>query len=304
MIANKTKYLVIIAGPTAVGKTSMAIKAAQHFDSEIFSCDSRQVYQEMEIGTAKPSETELAQIKHHFISHKSILDRYTAGDFERDADQHLELYFKSNNIAIMTGGTGLYIKAVTEGLDDFPQVSEDIQRKLQEELDVNGLGNLVTHLTSLDPEAMKTIDSSNSRRVMRALGVCLASDKPYSSFLTAEKKKTAYKVIPIVLHMPREKLYERINLRVDLMMKNGLLDEVKSLYQHKDKKALQTVGYSELFAHLDGKISLDEAVELVKRNSRRYAKRQMTWFRNQGEFHEVSAESIDQLLTHIRSQLN
>jgi len=281
MSANKDKYLIIIAGPTAVGKTKASIRLAQKYNADIFSCDSRQIYKEMNIGTAKPNANELAAAKHHFINYKSVTEHFTAGDYERDIDKALSHYFKANDIAILTGGTGLYIKATLEGLDVFPEVPDEILKNLESRHQSEGLKSLVSDLQNLDKKTFETIDLNNSRRVIRALSVCLVSGSSYSSFLRKKKKELSFKPLFFVLEKDRKQLYEKINQRVDKMMDDGLLKEVESLLPYQEEKSLQTVGYSELFSYLRGDITLSQAVDFIKRNSRRYAKRQMTWFRNQ-----------------------
>lgn len=303
MSANKDKYLIVIAGPTAVGKTNIAIGVAKHFEAEIFSCDSRQIFDEMNIGTAKPSGEELAEVSHHFVGSRSVAADYTTGDYEREVDLALAKYFKGKDIAILTGGTGLYIKAVLEGLDQFPDVPDHILRKLDEDLAEKGIENLVEQLRKVDPSSASKMDLANSRRLIRALSVCYASGLPYSSFLTDKKKELNFTPILIGLDLPREKLYERINQRVEKMLDDGLEAEVKALLPYREKKSLQTVGYKELFAYFDGEISRPEAIELIKRNSRRYAKRQITWFKNQGNFHLLKP-NFDLVLSYIQSQMS
>ncbi len=301
MSANKGKYLIILAGPTAVGKSDLAISLARNYEAEIFSCDSRQIYKEMSIGTAKPSLSEMQDIKHHFVDHISIHQPYTAGDYERDVDKALSLYFTNHDIAIMVGGTGLYIKAVTEGLDEFPEVGEHIISALQDRAETSGLSSLADELKTLDPTSYQNLDLSNERRVIRALSVCLAEGKPYSSYLKSEKKKLPYHPIFINIQRPREELYERINKRVDRMLTQGLLQEATLLHPHKTLKALQTVGYKEIFQYLDNEMTRSESTELIKRNSRRYAKRQMTWFRNQGDFWSFHPDQKDEIYSYISS---
>lgn len=299
MTANKTKYLIILSGPTAVGKTSFAIETAQRYNSHIFSCDSRQIYQEINIGTAKPTRDELNQVKHYFIGNISIHKEFTAGHYQRAMDDQLKSYFETNSIGILTGGTGLYIRAIIRGLDEFPHVSKNILDDLEQKFRNFGLEPLVQQLTDLDPHIMSNIDINNSRRVIRALSVCLASGAPYSSFLANKEKTLLYTPIFITLTRDREELYQRINMRVDQMLAQGLVEEAQSLYHLRDLKALQTVGYSELFTYFDGKSTFDEAIELIKRNSRRYAKRQLTWFRNQEDFKHFPIADKDSIYDYI-----
>jgi tRNA dimethylallyltransferase len=297
---NNKKHLITIAGPTGVGKTATTIKLAQHFNADIFSADSRQLYKEMSIGTAKPTELELSQANHHFVNHVSIKEHYNAGIYEREFNEKISSYLVEKNIGILSGGTGMYIKAAIEGLDHFPDISDDTRVKFEEIATEDGLETLQKLIKDLDPEYAKVVDINNARRLTRALEVIETSGKTFTSFLNQKKeKKPAYVPIKICLTRDRTELYDRINQRVDQMMVHGQLDEVKRLLPYKDLKSMQTVGYSELFSHLAGKLSLDEAVELFKRNSRRYAKRQMTWFRNQGEWEMIDAEDYDGILEFI-----
>lgn len=295
------KKLIVIAGPTAIGKTTTAINIAQILSTEILSCDSRQLYNELNIGVAKPSEKELAAVKHHFINHISITDKYSAGRYERESIELIDKLFKQYDHLILTGGTGLYIKAVLEGLDEFPEVDTSVVDHFTQVLDTEGISALQNELKIKDPTYFHEVDINNTRRLVRALSVIKSSGKTFSSFRNSEPKERDFTAITIQLTMDREKLYERINTRVDLMMKNGLLNEVRSLSKHRDLISLQTVGYSELFAHLDGEFKLNEAIELIKRNSRRYAKRQITWFSNNGNFLKVPTNDIDQITNIINA---
>lgn len=271
--------LIVVVGPTAIGKTKLAIDIAQNFDAEIISSDSRQFYQEMEIGTAVPSQEELAAIKHHFIQHISIVKDYSVGDFEREALEFIQEYFEKKEILVMVGGSGLYEKAVTQGLDNFPEIPAEIRTRLNQELSRFGLEKLQKELAEKDSMYFSKIDENNPQRVIRALEIIRGSGKTYSSFLNQEKKARDFDVIKIGLTAEREMIYERINQRVDVMMKNGLLEEVKKLYGFKALNALQTVGYRELFAYFEGEYDLNFAIEEIKKNTRRFAKRQLTWYR-------------------------
>lgn len=273
------KYLIVVVGPTAIGKTSKAIEIAQHYDCEIISCDSRQFYREMRIGTAVPSAEELAAVKHHFVHNKSINDRYTVGDFEKEAIATLNLLFKTSDYAVMVGGSGLYVEAVLYGMDEFPEIDLELRTNLQKNYEKFGISYLQQDLQKLDPIQYEVIEKENPQRLMRALEVCLQTGKPYSSFLTKNAKKRNFIPIVIGLEAERSLIYERINQRVDSMLENGLLEEVKSLQAYKENNALQTVGYKELFAFITDEYSWDFAVETIKRNTRRYAKRQLTWFK-------------------------
>lgn len=271
--------LIVVVGPTAIGKTKLAIDIAQNFDAEIISSDSRQFYQEMEIGTAVPSQEELAATKHHFIQHISIVKDYSVGDFEREALEFMQEYFEEKEILVMVGGSGLYEKAVTQGLDNFPEIPAEIRTRLNQELSRFGLEKLQKELAEKDSMYFSKIDENNPQRVIRALEIIRGSGKTYSSFLNQKKKARDFDVIKIGLTAEREMIYERINQRVDVMMKNGLLGEVKKLYGFKALNALQTVGYRELFAYFEGEYDLNFAIEEIKKNTRRFAKRQLTWYR-------------------------
>lgn len=276
-MSQKTVYFVV--GPTAVGKTSFAIQLAKHLDAEIISADSRQFYREMNIGTATPSVEELRQVKHHFIANLSIHQAYNVSSFEQDALALLEELFQSNDSVVVVGGSGLYLDALAYGIDDLPDASEELRMDLKRLYDNEGIEALQTQLEKLDPVFYTQIDKQNPKRLLRALEVCLTTGKPYSDLRIGEKKKRDFEIRWIGLEQERAVLNERINLRVDLMLEAGLLEEVKQLYPHKALNALNTVGYKEFFLWMDGEESFDWAVEKVKTNSRRYAKRQMTWFR-------------------------
>lgn len=273
------KHLIIIGGATATGKTDLAIALARHFRTEIVSADSRQFYREMSIGTAKPSAEELAAAKHHFINSRSISENYSVGDFEKDALEVLEAIFQKNETAILAGGSGLYIRAVCEGLDDFPPVPTDTLEALKGKLDSGGIEALQAELASADPEYFDRVDRNNPHRLIRALAVIRASSRPFSSFRTQKKAVRPFHPIYILLDLEREELYQKINRRVDEMIASGLVEEARQLYPDRHLNALQTVGYQELFEYFGGEISLEEAIEKIKQNSRRYAKRQVTWFR-------------------------
>jgi len=284
---NKT--LITLSGPTASGKTDLSIRIAKALGAEIFSCDSRQFYKEMSIGTAVPSETQLMEVPHHFIQYKSIQSHYSVGQFEVDAMVALTQYFEKNDFAILVGGSGLYMHAVVDGIDKFPEVPEEIRTALGERLIVNGLEDLQNELQKLDPDHYQKMDIQNPSRVLRALGVSLAAGQPYSSFLGQQKAKRPFSVLPLTVDIPRTILYDRINDRVDQMINAGLLQEAESLYPYRNLNALQTVGYQEIFDFFDQKIDLDEAIAQIKQHTRHYAKRQMTWIRRK----ESNAEQIN-----------
>lgn len=273
------KKLILILGPTASGKTDYSISLAKEVGSPVVSCDSRQIYKEMKIGTAPPSDEQLAQIQHYFIFSHSIHNPYTAGKYEIEAISLLEKLFEKHDTIVAAGGSGLYAHALCHGLDDFPPADEELRRVLTARLESEGLESLRADLRLLDRESYDSIEIKNSRRVMRALEVTIQTGRKFSSFKTGVERERPFVIEKRLITRSREELYNRIDKRVDLMIESGLLDEVKSLYKFKDLPALRTVGYSELFDFLDGRVSLEEAVSLIKRNTRRYAKRQITWWR-------------------------
>ncbi len=278
-------YLVTIIGPTAIGKTSLSIALAQHFGCDIVSCDSRQFYREMAIGTAVPSGAELEAAPHHFIQNKSILDTYTVGDYEQEALALLDKLFTKNNIQILVGGSGLYVDAILKGFDDFPAIDPSVREHINAAYDQHGLVYLQEQLQALDPEFYQKLSIENPQtlqnpqRMKRFVEVCQGSNQPYSSFIGQKQNSRSFTPIVIGLDAERDILYQRINQRVDIMQQEGLLAEVEGLVPHKERNALQTVGYRELFAYLDGQCTLDFALEEIKKNTRRFAKRQMTWFK-------------------------
>ncbi len=275
--------LVIILGPTASGKTGLAVKAAKWLDTEIISADSRQFYSELMIGTAKPSPGQLSEVKHHFIGHISIKDKYDIFRFEQDAIRLLNVLFLKHDSVIMCGGSGLYIDAVCHGIDEQPGNDPAIRHLLKEEYKAGGIHYLQKELLRLDPDYYRQVDLSNPNRLMRAVEVCLITGKPYSSYRKGHRKQRDFNIVKFGIDLPREELVNRINERTDNMMFCGLLEEAKEFYPCRHLNALNTVGYKELFEYLDGKYSLEEAVEKIKANTRRYAKRQMTWFRKDPE---------------------
>lgn len=302
-----TKTLISIVGPTAIGKTALSIALAKYFNTEIISADSRQFYKEMQIGTAAPTPYELASVKHHFIHHKSVEEHYSVGDFEKEAIEKLELLFKTNDIVIMVGGSGLYIDAVTKGLDEFPKVNPDIRIMLNKKLNTEGIETLQQQLKSLDPKSYEAIAIDNPHRLIRALEICIGSKQPYSSFLTAKNKTRSFKTITIGLCAERNIIYDRINKRVDQMITEGLLNEVQALHSKQHLNALNTVGYKELFKFLDEQCSLDFAISEIKKNSRRFAKRQLTWFNKNRDTiwfdYTTHTEIIIKAITNLESCL-
>jgi tRNA dimethylallyltransferase len=276
---SKKPLLICVVGPTAIGKTALSIEIAKAFSTEIISADSRQFYREMKIGTAVPSWEELAAVPHHFIQTKSIFDSFNVGDFEKEALQKLEKLFKKHQVVVMVGGSGLYIDAVVKGLDSFPEVSSEVRKQLNEELLSNGIEILQKELEEIDPVYFQKADVQNPHRVIRALEIFRSSGKPYTSFLKNKVCNRPFETQFIGLTADRKLVYNRINERVDLMVASGLIEEAESLKIHKDLNALQTVGYKELFQFFDGKMTKEESIEEIKKNTRRFAKRQGTWFR-------------------------
>ena len=307
------KYLIVVVGPTAVGKTSFAIDVAKELSSEIISADSRQFFKEMNIGTAKPSEEELKTVKHYFINSLSIKDEYNVGIYERDTLKLLDKIFETTNVAVLAGGSGLYINAVCNGFDKVPPADKEIRTQLEKLYKESGIEALCSLLKKYDDEHYKKIDLSNPHRLIRAIEVCIATGEKYSDLRKKDNgdpssiiRHRSFEILKIGLHMEREKLYERINTRVDEMMNKGLLEEVRSLAAlRKEGKlnSLQTVGYKELFDFIDGKTELTRAVELIKQNTRNFAKRQMTWFRKDDTIKWFDANERESILQFIRKEI-
>ena len=275
--------LIVITGPTAVGKTEVAIDVAKSLRTEIISCDSRQMYREMRIGTAVPTAEELSAVPHHFIGNLSIHDYYNVSMFEQECLQLLDKLFMKYQTVVMTGGSGLYIDALCKGIDDFPTVDPEIRKTVADWFETGGIEYLRRQLKILDPEHHAKVDLRNHKRIMKAIEVSLQTGKSYSSFLTAKERKRPFEIEKMALNRPREELYERINRRTTLMMEEGLLQEAEALYPYRHLNALNTVGYKELFAHIDGQYDLNTAIELIRRNTRHYAKRQITWLMRDSE---------------------
>ena len=297
------KTLISIIGSTGIGKTKLAIEMAKHFGTEIISCDSRQFFKEMKIGTATPTDEELAQAKHHFIGHLSVQDYYSIGQYEEDALEKIEEIFEKNDFVVLVGGSMMYEKAVVEGLNDLPEANAENQEKLQKILDEEGLEKLQEILKNLDEEYYNVVHKENPRRLLRAIDVIWQTSRKYSEIIAEPKHKRDFKVVRIGITAPREIMYERINLRVDKMLENGLIDEVKSLTEYQKLVPLQTVGYTEIFKYLEGTWDLDFAIEEIKKNSRRYAKRQETWNRKVENVtwlpYDYSEEQLDEILSKI-----
>ncbi|RYY35033.1 MAG: tRNA (adenosine(37)-N6)-dimethylallyltransferase MiaA [Sphingobacteriaceae bacterium] len=299
--------LIVVAGPTAVGKTVAAIQLAQHFGTVVVSADSRQFFREMSIGTAKPDVAELAAAKHYFIDSHSVTDEFSVGDYEREALLLLDELFKTHDVVILAGGSGLYINAVCEGFDNLPKPAEGVRERLNEELETQGIEFLQEKLNAADPEYYAQVDLNNPRRVVRALEVFETTGRPFSSYRVSAQNKRPFSVIKLMLNTPREILYDRINRRVDVMVEQGLIEEVRSLLPYRKLNALNTVGYSEVFDYFDGKTDLPTAISLIKQNTRRFAKRQLTWFRRDEGMHWVEAGNpnlLNDMLSIINSQMS
>jgi tRNA dimethylallyltransferase len=304
------KYLITIVGPTAIGKTALSITLAQHFNCEIISCDSRQFFKEMTIGTAVPNQEELEAATHHFIQNKSIFENYTVGDYEKEALQKLGELYETNDFAILIGGSGLYVDAVLKGFDEFPEINSAIRAEVNLNYEKQGIEYLQEQLKKLDPDYYQKITLENPQtlqnpqRMMRFVEVCIGAGKPYSSFLNQKKNNRTFTPILIGLDADREVIYNRINQRVDIMMQQGLLEEVKALYPNKALNALQTVGYRELFSYFDGEFTLPLAIDEIKKNTRRFSKRQLTWFkRNENTKWFDYATPKNAIIDYIKSKL-
>ena len=274
------KKLITISGPTASGKTDLSIKLASYLECSIISCDSRQFYKEMSIGTAVPTKSELSKIKHYCIQHKSIFDTYTVGDFRHETLLLLKKLFQNNDYVIITGGSGLYMDSIVKGIDFFPEINKNVREELNYNFNLKGIKYLQEQLSRLDPIYFSTVDINNQRRLIRALEVCISSGKPYSSFLNKRKNDYDFNIESFAIRTNRDVLYKRINARVDKMIEAGLIDEVKKLFKHKNLNPLNTVGYKEIFEFIEKKVSLEQSIEKIKQNTRRYAKRQITWLKN------------------------
>ena len=297
------RYLISIVGPTGIGKTALSLKLASHFNTEIISADSRQFFKEIPIGTAAPTTNELAVAPHHFIHHKSIQEAYSVGDFEKEAIKTIEVLHQSKAVVIMVGGSGLYVNAVTKGFDEFPDIDPGIRTQLNLELDTKGLEFLQEELKQLDPQSYSSIALKNPHRVIRALEICRGSGQPYSSFLNKTKQHRPFKTISIGLKADRPLIYERINTRVDQMLKHGLVEEARAVFMHRELNALNTVGYKELFNYFDAQWTLEFAISEIKKNTRRFAKRQLTWFQKDSDTHWFAYNSDLQPILDYINQL-
>ncbi len=293
------KHLIVIAGPTAVGKTALSIELAKFYQCPVISADSRQFYKEMCIGTAKPTPEEMQHVPHYFIDQISIHESYNVGQYEREAITCIETLFQKHDHLILVGGSGLYINAVLNGVDEFDEIPNEIRIDLIKHYQEQGIGYLQNILKEKDEIYYHQVDLNNPQRLIRALEVCIHSQKPYSSFRTKEKKERSFHNIPILINTGRDILYDRINKRVDNMITQGLLEEVQNLYPYKHINALNTVGYKEFFEYIDGKLTLPETIQLIKQNTRRYAKRQLTWFNHQGNFKKFEPNELNNIINYI-----
>ena len=304
------KYLIIIAGPTGVGKTDRSIGIAKHFGAEILSCDSRQFYKELGVGVAKPTAEQMKEVKHHFIDNVSVTERYSIWQYENDAIKLLDEYFKTHDYAVMCGGSGLYIDAVCNGIDLMPDPDPVIRQEVIDLYNEKGIEALRFELQRIDPDYYAQVDLKNPQRIMRGIEMTRQTGKPFSQFRTNKKQKRPFETIKILINTDRNILYDRINRRVDIMLERGLVEEARNLLKYRDMTALRTIGYLELFDYFDGKTSLEEAVELIKRNSRRYARRQITWFHRNNDYAEcepdesVIMEQINQRINLLQTNNN
>lgn len=302
--ADMNKVLIVIGGPTAIGKTALAIEVARHFNTEILSADSRQFYREMSIGTAKPTIAERSLVKHHFIDSLSIFDDYDVGMYEKEALNTLKQLFEQKDTAVLVGGSGLFIQAVTDGFDEIPKPAPEIRASINKLFEEEGIEVLQTRLNELDPTYYSQVDQKNPARLIRALEVIQSSGKPFSSFRTRKPSKRDFEIVYLALAADREELYGRIDLRMDLMIKEGLFDEAEKLLPHADLNALRTVGYREIFGYLNKEYDKSEAIRLLKRNSRRYAKRQLTWFKKDQKFDWFTPHQFQQVIDHVNLKIS
>ena len=299
------KTLIVITGPTAVGKTALCLEIAKHFDIPIINADSRQIYRELRIGTAQPTKEQMQEVKHYFVGTLGLDDYYSASLFEQQVLECLEQQFLTNDYALLSGGSMMYIDAVCDGIDDIPTIDDETRTLMKQRLADEGLEALVEELKRLDPEYYEIVDRQNPRRVVHALEICTMTGKTYTSFRKREKRQRPFQIIKIGLNRPREELYDRINQRVDQMMADGLLEEARSLYPLRHLNALNTVGYKELFDHLEGRWPLEEAVERIKGNTRRYARKQLTWYKKDERmkwFHPQETEQIISYISHYERE--
>jgi tRNA dimethylallyltransferase len=299
---NTKRRLIVVVGATASGKTDLSIALARYYNAPIISTDSRQIFRGLPIGTAQPTKEQLAEVEHHFIAERDVTQDFNCGEYEKEALARLDLLFTKHDTVVAVGGSGLYVRALCEGMDDLPEADELLRAELMARLDTEGVEALAEQLRTLDPEYYEVVDRSNPARVMRAVEVCLSSGKKYSDMRCGERKHRDFEIVKVGVDMARDVLYERINRRVDIMVEMGLEAEARAMLPYRNCNSLRTVGYSEMFDYFDGKISLDEAIELIKRNSRRYAKRQLTWFRRDNEIRWFAPSETDKIFEYIDTQ--
>ena len=299
---TNTKRLIVVVGATASGKTDLSIALARNYNAPIISTDSRQVFKGLPIGTAYPSQEQLQAVEHHFIGERELTENFNCGEYEKQALERLEMLFAKHDTVVAVGGSGLYIRALCEGMDELPEADETLRAELAERLENEGLESLLAQLKELDPEFYEVVDRQNPARVTRALEVCITSGCKYSLLRKAERKARDFQIIKVGITMPREQLYDRVNRRVDIMIEAGLEAEARAVLPYRDCNSLRTVGYSEMFDYFDGKTTFDEAVELIKRNSRRYAKRQTTWFGRDNDIVWFNRGEEEQIIKYIDSQ--
>ncbi|MBR4952459.1 MAG: tRNA (adenosine(37)-N6)-dimethylallyltransferase MiaA [Alistipes sp.] len=302
-MSSKQPTLIVVVGPTGSGKTSLAVALARHYSAPIISTDSRQFYRGLPIGTAQPTAEELSLAEHHFIADRDVDDDFNSGRYEHEALARLDELFKRHDVVIAVGGSGLYIQALCEGMDNLPEANDELRQSLKQRLESEGVESLFEELRRLDPVYAEVVDRHNPARIMRALEVCITSGKPYSHQRKGERQQRPFRIVKIGTDLPRDVLYERINLRVDMMISEGLEAEARAMLPKRELNSLQTVGYREMFDYFDGRCSLDEAIELIKRNSRRYAKRQLTWFRRDAEVAWFSPHDIEPIISHIDTKI-
>ena len=302
-MSSKQPTLIVVVGPTGSGKTSLAVALARHYSAPIISTDSRQFYRGLPIGTAQPTAEELSLAEHHFIADRDVDDDFNSGRYEHEALARLDELFKRHDVVIAVGGSGLYIQALCEGMDNLPEANDELRQSLKQRLESEGVEPLFEELRRLDPAYAEVVDRHNPARIMRALEVCITSGKPYSHQRKGEKQQRPFRIVKIGTDLPLDVLYERINLRVDMMISEGLEAEARAMLPKRELNSLQTVGYREMFDYFDGRCSLDEAIELIKRNSRRYAKRQLTWFRRDAEVAWFSPHDIEPIISHIDTKI-
>ena len=301
---NSKPTLIVLIGPTGIGKTDLSLNIAEHYNTEIISADSRQLYADLKIGTAAPTPEQLARVKHHFVGTLQLTDYYSAAQYEAEVMKKLDELFKRHNVIVLTGGSMMYVDAVCKGIDDIPTVDEETRKTLMQHYENVGLERLCAELKILDPEYYDIVDKKNPKRVIHALEICYMTGQTYTSFRTSQTKERPFNIIKVGLRREREELYARINKRVDIMMEDGLLEEAKSVYQYKDLNSLSTVGYKEMFTYLDGEWELPFAIEKIKQNSRIYSRKQVTWFKRDTDITWFHPDDTDNIMSFIEERLN